>query len=124
MPALEAVAIAFALNMRGRNVLLFFVLPIGGRGLLWATIGISSALVAAGAIGPSGAIAPFAGMLAGWWLGGSTPSPARRLWLRWRLQRLESETRTERAQRRVEAKRRFEVLPGGLDKKRNDRYLH
>ena len=122
MPALEAVAIALALNVRGRNVL-HFLFPIGGRGLLLATIGISSALVAAGAIGPSGAIAPFAGMLAGWWLVCST-IPGQRWWLRWRLQRLESETRTERAQRRVEAKRRFEVLPGGLDKKRNDRYLH
>ncbi len=124
MPALEAVAIAFALNMRDRNVLLFFVLPIGSRGLLFATIGISAALVAAGAIGPSGAIAPFAGMLAGWWFGGSTPSPARRLWLRWRLRRLETEAVADRAKRRAAAKQRFEVLPGGLDKKQKDRYLH
>ncbi len=34
MPALEAVAIAFALSMRSRSVLLFFVLPIGSRGLI------------------------------------------------------------------------------------------
>ena len=115
IPALEAVAIAFALSMRNRSVLLFFVLPIGSRGLLLATIGMSVALIAAGAIGPSGAIAPFAGMLAGWWFGGSTPSPARRLWLKWRLQRLESEAISDRARRRALAKRRFEVLPGGRD---------
>jgi membrane associated rhomboid family serine protease len=115
IPALEAVAIAFALSMRNRSVLLFFVLPIGSRGLLLATVGMSVALMAAGAIGPSGAIAPFAGMLAGWWFGGSTPSPARRLWLKWRLQRLESEAISDRARRRALAKRRFEVLPGGRD---------
>jgi membrane associated rhomboid family serine protease len=124
MPALEAVAIAFALSMRDRNVLLFFFLPIGSRGLLLATIGISAALVAAGAIGPSGAISPFAGMLAGWMFGGSTPSPVRKLWLRWRLQRLESQATADRSKRRSAARRRFEVLPGGLDKRDKDRYLH
>jgi membrane associated rhomboid family serine protease len=124
MPALEAVAIAFALSLRNRNVLLFFVLPIGSRGLLIATIGLSVALVAADAIGPSGAISPFAGMLAGWWFGGGTPSPARRWWLRLRLQRLESEAFAEREARRKAAKRRFEVLPGGRQENRNDRRLH
>jgi len=124
MPALEAVAIAFALNMRSGNVLLFFVLPIGSRGLLLFTIGISVALVAANAIGPSGAIAPFAGMLAGWLFGGGNPSPARRFWLRWRLRRLESEVSAENARRRAEAKRRFEVIPGGLDNGDKRKQLH
>ena len=124
MPALEAVAIAFALSLRNRNVLLFFVLPIGSRGLLIATVGISVALVAADAIGPSGAISPFAGMLAGWLFGGSTPSPARRWWLRWKLRRLELEAIADRERRRTVAKRRFEVLPGGLKKNQNGRQLH
>jgi membrane associated rhomboid family serine protease len=124
MPALAAVAIAFALSMRSGNVLLFFVLPIGGRGLILATVGISIALVAAGAIGPSGAIAPFAGMLAGWLFGGGNPSPLRRWWLRLRLQRLESEVSAERSRRRAEAKRRFEVLPGGLDNRDKPKQLH
>jgi len=124
MPALEAVAIAFALSMRSRSVLLFFVLPIGSRGLLLATVGISVALVAANAIGPSGAIALFAGMLAGWLFGGGTPSPARRWWLRWKLQRLESEAIADRERRRNVAKRRFEVLPGGLKDNPKGRHLH
>ena len=124
MPALEAVAIAFALSLRSNNVLLFFVLPIGSRGLLIATIGISIALVAADAIGPSGAIAPFAGMLAGWLFGGGTPSPARRWWLRFKLNRLESEAVAERQRRRATAKRRFEVLDGGLNGSKKDRHLH
>ena len=125
MPALEAVAIAFALNMRSGNVLLFFVLPIGSRGLLIATIGISIALVVVRAIGPSGAIAPFAGMLAGWLFGGGTPSPARRWWLRLKLRRLESETLAERQRRLATAKRRFEVLDGGLsDRHKDDGHLH
>jgi membrane associated rhomboid family serine protease len=124
IPSLEAVAIAFALNMRNRNVLLFFVLPIGSRGLLVATIGMSVALVAAGAIGPSGGIAPFAGMLAGWWFGGSNPSPARKVWLKWRLRRLENEAVAERVRRRAVAKQRFEVLPGGRDQNGKNKYLH
>ena len=124
MPALEAVAIAFALSMRSRSVLLFFVLPIGSRGLIIATVGISVALVVVRAIGPSGAIAPFAGMLAGWLFGGGTPSPARRWWLRFKLKRLESETIAERERRRKEAKRRFEVLPGGLKDNGKGRQLH
>ena len=124
VPALEAVAVAFALSLKNRNVLLFFVLPIGSRGLLVGTIGLSVALVAADAIGPSGAIAPFAGMLAGWWFGGGTPSPARRWWLRLRLRRLESEARADREARVRLAKRRFEVLPGGRQTDRSDRNLH
>jgi len=124
MPALEAVAIAFALSMRSGKVLLFLFLPIGSRGLLIATIGITIALVAADAIGPSGAIAPFAAMLAGWLFGGGTPSPARRFWLKWRLQRLESEVSSDRQRRRAAAKRRFEVLPGGLDERDKRRRLH
>lgn len=124
LPALEAVAIAFALSMRSSNVLLFFVLPVGSRGLIIATIGISVALVVVKAIGPSGAIAPFAGMLAGWLFGGGTPSPARRWWLRWRLKRLESEVTVERQRRRAAAKRRFEVLPGGLEGRDKQRNVH
>jgi len=124
MPALEAVAIAFALSLRSNNVLLFLVLPIGSRGMLIATVGISIALVAADAIGPSGAIAPFAGMLAGWLFGGSTPSPARRWWLRLKLQRLETEAAAGRKRRSGAARQRFEVLPGGRDDHKKDRNLH
>ena len=124
LPALEAVAIAFALNMRSSNVLLFFVLPVGGRGLLIATIGISLAMVVVNAIGPSGAIAPFAGMLAGWLFGGGTPTPLRRWWLKWRLGRLESEVTVERRRRVAAAKGRFEVLPGGLEGRDKNRDLH
>lgn len=124
MPALEAVAIAFALSMRNQSVLLFFVLPIGSRGLIFATVGISVALVAAGAIGPSGAIAPFAAMLAGWLFGGSTPSPVRRIWLNWRLKHLESEATAERARRRAIASKRFEVLPGGRSSAKKNGHLN
>jgi membrane associated rhomboid family serine protease len=124
LPALEAVAIAFALNMRSSNVLLFFILPVGGRGLIVATIGISLALVVVNAIGPSGAIAPFAAMFAGWLFGGGTPSPARRWWLKWRLRRLESEVAGDRHRRIASAKSRFEVLPGGLKSSNKRRDLH
>lgn len=124
LPALTATAIAFALNMRSSNVLLFFVLPVSGRGLIIATVGISLALVVVNAIGPSGAIAPFAAMFAGWLFGGGTPSPARRLWLRWRLKRLESEVAGDRQKRIAAAKSRFEVLPGGLNSNNKRRDLH
>ncbi len=117
-PLLEAVAIAFALNLKDQKILLFFVLPIGSRGLIWATIGLSVLLVLANALGPSGHIAPFAGILAGWLFGGSSPSPLRRLYLKWRLARLDAEA--SQGARGSRERGHLQVLPGGKGKRRPD----
>jgi membrane associated rhomboid family serine protease len=110
-PVIEALAIAFAFSLRDQRILLFFVLPVGSRGLIIATVGISLLLLIADALGTSGLIAPFAGMLAGWLFGGGTPSPARRLWLRWRLRRLDEQSRGGRTSRHRAI--HLEILPGG-----------
>ncbi len=128
-PVIAALSIAFALSLREQKILLFFVLPVGSRALILATVGIGLLLLVADALGPSGHVAPFAGMLMGWLFGGGTPSPARKLWLRFRMGRLDAEVRrsSSRGQNRNRS-HRFEVISGGLDdskpKGKNDRMLH
>jgi len=131
-PVLEALVIAFALSLRDQRVLLFFVLPVGSKALIYATVGISVLLLIADALGPSGHIAPFAGMFAGWLFGAGTPSPARRLWLRLRLSWLDAEARRGPKARIGRKAHRFEVIAGGRDRdpkrrgngKGNGRMLH
>ncbi len=116
MPAVQAVAIAWASSFRGRTVQLFFVLPISSRGLILFVVGISVLYLIAGATPPSGHAAMFAGMGLGWLLGGSTPSPLRRAYLRFRLARLEVEARRDGQQRRQRAKQSgLRVIPGGRE---------
>lgn len=127
-PVIAALSIAFALSLKSQKILLFFVLPVGSRALVLATIGIGLLLLIADALGPSGHVAPFAGMGLGWALGGATPSPARKLWLRFRMRRLDAEVRRASNTSRPRANRqhRFEVISGGRDpsKGKSDRWLH
>jgi membrane associated rhomboid family serine protease len=128
-PVIAALSIAFALSLKSQKILLFFVLPIGSRALVLATVGIGLLLLVADALGPSGHIAPFAGMSMGWVFGGGTPSPARRLWLRFQMGRLDAEVRRSGSQGRIGRKpHRFEVISGGRSdpktKGRTDRFLH
>jgi membrane associated rhomboid family serine protease len=113
-PAMSAIAIAFALSFKGRVVRLFFVLPVSSRGLIVFVVGVAVLLLIAGALGPAGLVAPFFGMLFGWLLGGGTPSPLRRFYLRYRLAQLDIEARRARAGRRERAERSgFRVISGG-----------
>jgi len=114
MPVVEAVAIAWALSFRGQTVRLFFVLPVSSRGLILFVVGVSLMYLIAAAQTPSGLIAPFGGMIAGWLFGGGTPSPLRRGWLKLRLAMLDAEARREAEARRRRVKRSgLQVLPGG-----------
>jgi membrane associated rhomboid family serine protease len=114
LPAVEAVLIAFALTFRNRTVLLFFVLPVSSRGLVLFAIAVNVLMLIAGAMGPSGLVAPFGGMLAGWLFGGGTPSPLRRWWLRLRLRQLDREaTRARTGRRRQAHKSGLRVIQGG-----------
>ena len=62
----------------------------------------------------SGLIAPFGGMFAGWLLGGSTPSPLRRAWLKLQLARLDAEARREARTRKDRVGRsNLRVIEGG-----------
>ncbi len=82
MPAVEAVAVAWALSNRGQTVNLMFILPVGARGLLMFVIGMSVLRVIAADHPSEGVFTPFGGMLAGYLFGGGDPSPGRRLLLR------------------------------------------
>jgi membrane associated rhomboid family serine protease len=118
-PVLGALAIAFAFTLREQKVLLFFVLPVGSRALVMATVGMGLLLVVADAMGPSGHLAPFVGMFLGWLLGGGNPSPFRRWWLKFRLGRLDAEVRRASGRRVPRGNRKFEVISGGRDDTKN-----
>lgn len=116
-PILEAVAIAFALSFRGSTVRLMFVIPVSSRGLVLFVIGINVLYVIAAARPAEGLIAPFGGMFAGWLLGGGTPSPLRRAYLKLRLRQLDQQAERERRARSERAKSApFKVIDGGRNK--------
>jgi membrane associated rhomboid family serine protease len=113
-PAIAAIAIAWALTFRGQVVRLFFVIPVTSSMLIAVVIGLGLLRLAAADMPEEGLLAPFGGMFFGWLLGGGTPSPLRKAWLKLRLAQLESEERRQ-GQRR---KRRpnpsgLRVIPGG-----------
>lgn len=105
-PALGAIAIAWALTFKNQVVHLFFVLPISSRMLIVIVVGGATLYLIAGALPPEGLISPYGGMLCGWLLGGSTPSPLRKLWLKLRLAQLGKQAQREQ--------RRPRPNPGGL----------
>lgn len=116
-PVLTAVAMAWALSFKGQTIRLFFVLPISSRGLVLFLFATSVLRVIANSVGSEGFLSPFGGMLAGWLLGGSTPSPLRRAYLKLRLAQLDREaSRGARsaAQRRKDGSLR--VIEGGRGK--------
>lgn len=116
IPVVEAVAIAWALSFRGQVVRLFFVLPVTSTGLIVFVVAMSVMAVIIRAQGPSGLIAPFGGMLAGWLFGGAAPSPLRRLWLKFRLAQLDAEAEREaRGRRKRVEKSPFRVISGGRE---------
>jgi hypothetical protein len=58
-----------------------------------------------------------AGCLGGWLLGGGTPSPLRRYWLKFRIGRLDAEVQREAAQRKKRVERsQLKVIEGGRGK--------
>jgi hypothetical protein len=121
VPMIEAVAVAWALNFKGQNVRLFFVLPVTATQLLWYVVGFSVLRLIAVQETAEGLISPFGGMLAGWLFGGGTPSPARRLVLRWRYRQLERETAQAKAKRAGRVKQApFSVIEGGRRKDDDD----
>jgi membrane associated rhomboid family serine protease len=118
LPAVEAVAIAWALSFKGQTVRLMLLVPVSSRTLVLFVVGTSVLAVVALSELPSGLLAPFGGMLAGWLLGGGTPSPLRRWWLRQKLvatrRELQRERERERRRGRI-ATSGLRVIEGGVD---------
>lgn len=114
VPVITAISIAWALSFQGREVRLFLVLPVSSRTLLWLVVGMNVLAFVALSGSPAGPIAPFGAMLSGWLLGGGTPSPLRRWWLRLRLSRLDAEVARERKQRQARVQRSgLRLIEGG-----------
>lgn len=114
IPVIDAIAVAFALAFAGRTVNLMFVLPVSSTGLIVFVFAMNVLYVIAAQMGPSGALAPFGGMLAGWLLAGGNPSPLRKLYLKLRLAQLDAEARRARGERRRRvAQSRLRVVEGG-----------
>ena len=114
IPAIEALSVAWALTFSGQTVRLFFVLPVTSRGLLWFVIGFSVLRLIAVQQTPEGLISPFGGLAAGWLLGSGTPSPLRRLYLKFRYSQLQREAEQEARERRRRGQRsKLSVIEGG-----------
>jgi membrane associated rhomboid family serine protease len=114
IPAIEAIAIAWALSFRGQTVRLWFALPVTSTGLIVFIGAVSVLRIIAGESAPEGLLSPIGGMLAGWLIGGGTPSPLRKAYLRLRLAQLDREAsqgaRERKARREASSLR---VLEGG-----------
>ncbi|HVJ16893.1 MAG TPA: rhomboid family intramembrane serine protease [Polyangiaceae bacterium] len=120
LPVIDAVAIAWALNNRGSSVRLFFVLPVSSTGLIVFIVGANLMYLLALTENFEGRIAPFGGMFAGWLLGASTPSPARKAWLKLKLARLDAEARREgRARRQRSKNSHLRVIEGGRESEKS-----
>lgn len=90
----DAIAVAWALSFRDRQVRLFFVLPVTGRGLLFFIVGLNVLYAIAVEHKAEGIVTPFGGMLAGWM--GADGSPLRRVYLQWKFRRLQSQSESLR----------------------------
>ncbi len=122
MPVVEAVAVAWALSFRGQTVRLFMVLPVTSGMLLGFVLAMSVLRVLWLANAPEGLLSPFGGMFAGWLLGGSTPSPLRRGWLRFKLRRLDKQAALETSSRKDRvAKSPLRVIEGGRKDETKDK---
>jgi membrane associated rhomboid family serine protease len=124
----EATAVAWALQNRHAQVRLFFMLPVSATTLIAFIFLISVAhVIAKNDHTPEGLITPFGGMLAGYLF--SDKSPLRRLYLKWRLKQIQSQTaeiRRQSAARAEAARGRLRVIDGGGGKDDDDpkRYLN
>ena len=110
----SGVTIAWAMNFRGGSVRLYGVLPVSPRMLIGIVV-LSPLLSLVFRTPPSeGFLGLYSGMVTGFLLGGGTPSPLRRYWLNFRLNRLDAEVRRESQARKQRVGRSpLKVIEGG-----------
>jgi membrane associated rhomboid family serine protease len=113
-PAISAISIAWACSFQGQTVQLLLLPPMSSRTLIFGVIGLQCLWLAIGAMPAEGMLAPFCGMFLGWALGGGTPSPLRKAWLKLRLAQLEGKEARARGPRKPRPNPGgLRVIPGG-----------
>lgn len=113
----SGLAVAWALNHRGSVVRLYGLLPITTGMVIGLAVGTPFIYLLFRSLPPEGIPGSLGGCFAGWLLGGGTPSPLRRYWLKFRIGRLDAEVAREAAQRKKRVERsRLKVIEGGLAK--------
>lgn len=113
-PAIAAIAIAWACTYKGETVNLLFLGPVSGRTLILVVLGFALLRLAAANQPEEGLLSPFFGMLIGWGIGGGTPSPLRKAWLKLRLAQLEGRQGKATGSSRSSGPRKPRPNPGGL----------
>jgi membrane associated rhomboid family serine protease len=114
LAASGGLTVAWALNNRGAVVRLYGILPVTPRTLIYMVLGAPLLYLIFRATPAEGIPALFGGAFAGWLLGGGSPSPLRRYWLKFRISRLDAEVLREAAQRKKRVERsRLKVIEGG-----------
>jgi membrane associated rhomboid family serine protease len=120
LAASGGLTVAWALHNRGAVVRLYGLLPVTPRTMILMVLGAPLLYLIFRAIPAEGIPALYGGAFAGWLLGGSTPSPLRRYWLKFRINRLDAEVLREAAQRKKRVERsRLKVIEGGRTKPSN-----
>ncbi len=113
----SGLTIAWALNFRGDVVRLYGILPVTPRTLILIVLATPFGYLIFRQPPAEGIAGLFAGCFGGWLLGGGTPSPLRRYWLKFRIGRLDAEVQREAAQRRKRVERSpLKVIEGGRGK--------
>jgi membrane associated rhomboid family serine protease len=113
----SGLTVAWALNHRDSVVRIYGILPVPAHALIWMALGFPLLYLIFRSAPPEGIPALFGGSFTGWLLGGGTPSPLRRYWLKFRINRLDAEVAREAAQRKKRVERsRLKVVEGGLGK--------
>lgn len=114
LPAMDAIAIAWALTFRKQVIRLFMLIPVTSGVLILVVIGYNVVRLVLGQMPPEGLLAPFGGMFFGWLLGGGNPSPLRKAWLKLRLAQLDTQARRGGGPRKPRRNPGgLRVIPGG-----------
>jgi membrane associated rhomboid family serine protease len=128
--AIAATAIAWAKANSRMQIRFMFFLPMSGKMLYYATIGLCLLAIVFHSAVPEGVVAPFGGILTGMFFAGN-PSPARAAWLRVKLfflrrqkNHVSAESLLEDRPSQGKAKKKggpeLRVVLGGLEEKLKD----
>jgi membrane associated rhomboid family serine protease len=113
----SGLTVSWALNFRGDVVRLYGILPVTPRTLILIVVATPFGYLLFRETPAEGVAGLLGGCLGGWLLGGGTPSPLRRYWLKFRIGRLDAEVHREAAQRKKRVERsQLKVIEGGRSK--------